>query len=161
MESLKKLMEILVSMVDAHKKLLELAREKRSILIAGDQQKLLQIIHRENSCALEIEKLEEKRKFFTAQYLEMKGYAGTSFTLEEITKLQNDPQIIAALNSIAKQLRSLVQEIAHVNNGNQQLIETTLSYLQYTIGMFVQKDSPSGYGPKSRNNYMSLLDAKV
>lgn len=161
MDSLKKLIEILVSMVNAHKHLLELTQEKRTILIAGDQQNLLKITHRENSSAAEIEKLEEQRKQLVEEYLTTKGYRGTSFTLEEIIKQINDTHVETALTTSATQLRSLVQEISTLNKGNQQLIETTLAYLHYSIGMLVPKEAPVGYGPKAKNNYASLLDAKV
>lgn len=161
MDSLKKLIEIMVSMVDAHKHLLELTQEKRTILVSGDQENLLQITHRENSLASEIEKLEGQRKQLVEEYLTTKGYRGTSFTLDEIIKLLNDARIKATLTTIAKQLRTLVQEISNLNKGNQQLIETTLAYLQYSIGMLVPKDAPVGYGPKAKNKYASFLDARV
>ncbi|WP_318507730.1 flagellar protein FlgN [Bacillus sp. T3] len=161
MDSLKKLIEILVLMVDAHTRLLELTKEKRNVLIAGDHQSLFNITHRENSFAMEIEKLEVQRKQFAKEHLEKNGYAGISFTLEEIVQLQDNTKIKNTLNTIAKKLRSLVQEIANINKGNQQLIETALSYLNYSIGMFVQKEPDVGYGPKSKNGYARLLDAKV
>ncbi|WP_147535362.1 flagellar protein FlgN [Bacillus marasmi] len=159
--TLKNLIEILVSMVDAHKRLLDLTKEKRQVLIEGDHQNLLQMTHRENSIAIEIEKLENQRKQFVEEYLKTNGYRGTSFTLEEIIKLLNDAHIEATMTKIAKQLRTLVQEISTINKGNQQLIETTLAYLQYSMNMFIPKDTPVGYGPKSKNNQASLLDAKV
>ncbi|NMD69080.1 flagellar protein FlgN [Bacillus sp. DNRA2] len=161
MNSLKKLIDILDSMVDAHKHLLELTQEKRAILIGGDLQNLMQITHRENSIASEIEKLEIQRKQFVEEYLTTKGYTGTSFTLEEIIKRLNEASIEATLTTIGKQLRSIVQEISTVNKGNQQLIETSLAFLQYSINLLVPKDAPVGYGPKAKNKYASLLDAKV
>jgi flagellar biosynthesis/type III secretory pathway chaperone len=161
MDSLKKLIEIMDSMVDAHTRLLEFAKEKRLILISGDNQSLLNITHRENSCANEIEKLERERKSFVQEYIESKGQTGTSFTLEEIIGLQADEEIKFTIHSLAQQLRLLVQEISQLNTGNQQMIETSLSYIQYSIGMFVQKETPIGYGPKSKKGYSNLLDAKV
>lgn len=161
MDSFKKLIEILVSMVDAHTRLLDLTKEKRTILIKGDHKSLLQITHRENSCATEIERLEVQRQQYVEDYIAAKGYKSTSFTLEDMIALQTNPEIKTTLTAIAKKLRILVQEVAHLNKGNQQLIETSLSYIQYTIGMFVQNETPIGYGPKSKNGYASLLDAKI
>jgi flagellar biosynthesis/type III secretory pathway chaperone len=161
MESLKEVIHTLETMIDAHTSLLELAGEKRNILVGGNIQLLQSLVYRESSFVVEIEKLELQRSKFVQEYLGKRGLPGHSFTLEELIEIQDNASSKATLKNIAKQLRFLIQEITHLNGSNQQLIHTSLSYLQYSIGMFVRKEPAIGYGPHAKNRYSNLLDAKV
>lgn len=161
MESLNKLIQTLQTMIDAHSRLLDLAKEKRGILVNGNAQELQSLIIRESSIVDEIQKLELIRKQFVQTYMFQIGQTGQSFTIEEVVHLQDDPQTKATLNRIAKQLRILIQEISYLNETNQQLIQTSLSYIQYSFGMYVPKEQSIGYGPNSAKRYSNLLDAKV
>lgn len=161
MDSLNTLIQSLEIMVDAHSRLLDLAKGKRDMLVNGNIQDLQSQIHREALCVDEIQKLEQIRMQKVQEFFEKKGIKGDSFTLEELIKLQYDNQIKVKLTSIAKQLRSLIQEISQINENNQQLIQTSLSFIQYSIGMFAKKEPAIGYGPNAKNRYTSMLDAKI
>lgn len=161
METLKQVVQTLASMVEAHQRVLALANEKKSILISGDINELQTILSRESAAVEEIQQLEQQRIQWVAAYMSEKGVRGESFTLEELLKIEKAPGIRIALQSQAKELRGLVQKISELNQTNQQLIETSLSYVQYSIGMLVPKEPSIGYGPNGRNRYASLLDAKI
>jgi flagellar biosynthesis/type III secretory pathway chaperone len=161
MESLKEVIQTLETMIDAHTRLLGLAGEKRNILVDGNIQLLQSLVYREGLLVDEIQKLELQRSKFVQEYLGKRGLPGHSFTLEELIEIQDNASSKATLKNIAKQLRFLIQEITHLNESNQQLIHTSLSYLQYSIGMFVRKEPAIGYGPHAKNRYSNLLDAKV
>lgn len=155
-------MTTLESMIEAHSRLLEVANEKRTVLVSGDTQGLQTLVHKESLYIDEIQKLEENRKQQVQEYMENQGVTGESFTLDELMQIIKSPNEQVALQTIAKKLRSLVQELTHVNESNQQLIQTSLSFVQYSIGMHVRKEPPVGYGPKAGNNrYSSILDAKI
>jgi flagellar biosynthesis/type III secretory pathway chaperone len=160
MESLKQVIQTLASMVDAHKRVLELANRKKSILISGDVIELQTLLTHESAAVEELQKLEQQRMEWVAAYMSEKGVQGESFTLEDLLTIVTAPAIRIALQSQAKELRNLVQKISELNQTNQQLIETSLSYVQYSIGMLVPKEQSIGYGPNGRNRYASLLDAK-
>jgi flagellar biosynthesis/type III secretory pathway chaperone len=161
MESLKKLIQTLETMTEAHSRLLELAEEKRTNLVDGNILSLQSILNRESSCVDEIQKLEQQRKQLVQEYMVQKGLSVHSFTLEEIINIQNDATTKTTLHFIAKQLRGLVQKITQLNESNQQLINSSLAYLQYSMGMLVRKEPAIGYGPNSKNRYSNMLDAKV
>lgn len=161
MEPLKKLMTTLETMIEAHSRLLEVANEKRNVLVSGKTHGLQALVHKESLYIDEIQKLEEDRKQQVQNYMNIQGVTGQSFTLDELMKMIKAPGEQAVLQSIAKQLRSLIQELSHVNESNQQLIQSSLSYLQYSIGMHVRKEPAIGYGPKTGNRYSNLLDAKI
>lgn len=161
MESLNSLIYTMQSMVNLHSQLLETAKVKRAALVEGTLQELQNVTLRENSLVEEIQNLEQQRKQFVYDYMAKKGFSGQSFTLEELLKFPNDAARKDELKMIAKQLRILIQEITHINDSNQQLLQTSLSYVQFSIGMHVRKEPSIGYGPNSKNRYVNLLDAKI
>jgi uncharacterized membrane protein YgaE (UPF0421/DUF939 family) len=85
----------------------------------------------------------------------------SDFSLEELLQIENDESIKNKLHSLAKQLRQLIKEITFLNESNQELIQTSLSYVQFTISMHLRKEPSIGYGPNNKNRYKSLLDAKI
>ncbi|MGJ7909845.1 flagellar protein FlgN [Neobacillus sp. LXY-1] len=161
MDPIKLIIQTLEAMVGAHSQLLDLAKEKRSVLVEGDINQLQNIIYRESSCTEEIQKLEEQRKALVKVYLEGKGIPEKDSTIEELLKVQENVEHRTVLSGLAKQLRSLIREISQLNESNQQLIQSSLSYTQFMIGMHVRKEPSIGYGPKSKNRYTNLLDAKI
>lgn len=161
MESLNKLIQTLEEMTDAHTRLLNLAEEKRTILVDGKIQELQSLINRESYCVDEIERLEQKRKQLVQIYIAQMGLTSEFFTLEELINIQNDATTKTTLDYITKQLRGLVHKITQLNESNQQLIHTSLSYVQYSIGMLVRKEPAIGYGPYAKNRYSNMLDAKI
>ncbi|MFD0824972.1 flagellar protein FlgN [Neobacillus sp. M.A.Huq-85] len=161
MESHENLIQTLEAMIDAHTRLLDLAKEKRAILVEGNTLRLQELIQRESSCVGEIQKLELERKNFVQNYFNQMGLTNPSPTLEELIKNANNPLAKSTLNKIAQQLRILVKEITNINESNQQLIQTSLSYVEFSLGMLVPKEPNIGYGPKSGRRYANLLDAKV
>jgi flagellar biosynthesis/type III secretory pathway chaperone len=161
MESLKKLIQTMETMVDAHTRLVNLAKEKRNILVDGNIQGLQSLVNRESSCVDEIQKLEQQRMQQVKALLDQRGILGHNFTLEELIKNLDDTTSNASLNNIAKQLRPLIEKITHLNESNQQLLQTSLSYIQYSIGMHARKEPAIGYGPYATNRYSNLLDAKI
>jgi flagellar biosynthesis/type III secretory pathway chaperone len=161
MEDVKNLIENLERMIDAHKHMLDLAKEKRTLLVAGDSDGLKTCVYRESSCVDEIQKLEQHRKQLVQEIMVNKGLSGQSFSLEELSNHQESPFVKTTLQSIAKKLHVLIQEITHLNESNQQLIQASLSYVQYSMGMLVKKEPAIGYGPNAKNRYSSMLDAKI
>jgi hemerythrin-like domain-containing protein len=161
MEFLKKLILALEEMIEAHRRLLKLSNEKRESLINGDIQGLKSLIQQESKCADVIQNLEDQRKQIVNEYMLSKGIISESFTLERLINSETVPQFKDTLQSIACQLRDLVHEIKNINDSNQQLIQSSLSYIEYSIEMHVRKEPALGYGPHTTKRYLSMLDAKA
>ena len=161
MQALNQLIETMEMMIDAHSRLLQIAKEKRATLVEGNIQGLQTLVYRESSCADEIQKLEQKRKDIVQEYIENKGCSSHLYTIEEVLNTVIDQALETKINLIAKQLRDLVYEITHINESNQQLIQTSLSYVQFAMGILIPKEQAIGYGPKAAKRYSSLLDAKI
>ncbi|MFH7818128.1 flagellar protein FlgN [Neobacillus thermocopriae] len=161
MGSVKLIIRVMETLLEAHKKLLDVAKEERLALVNGDMSAIHSILYRVNSCTDEIQQLEEERKRLIAEYLKENGHAGSAITVEEILDFLVDEEAKTNLNLIASQLRDVINEIRVINDNNQQLIQSSISYIQYSIGMFVSKEPSIGYGPMKTNRFTSLLDAKI
>lgn len=161
MNTLNKVIHTLEAMIAAHAQMLDLAKEKRNILVEGNIEGLQSLMLLEKKCADEIGELEQRRKEEVQAWMIQSGHPGHSFTLEELINVQNDAGAKSALHSIANQLRAQIQEIVELNEINQQLIQASISYIQYSIGLFVRNEPAVGYGPNATKRYANLLDAKI
>lgn len=161
MESIYKITETLESMLNAHIRLLDLVKEKRNVLVDGAVSSIQSLTYQESLCADEIQRLEQQRQHHVQAYMAEHSVSTGSYTLEDVLKHETDAGSKTTLTKIAKQLRGLIEEISHLNESNQQLIQTSLTYIQYAMGLHIKKEPSIGYGPKAGNRYSNLLDAKI
>jgi flagellar biosynthesis/type III secretory pathway chaperone len=161
MDSLKMLKQILEKMVKVHQRLLDLAKEKRVILVEGRISHLQNVVNQESLCVEQIQKLEEERRNQTTHYLQSIGVPSGRSTMDMIIESLENQAEKSIFLSIVEQLRGLVKEMSYFNQSNQQLVQMSLSYIQYAIGIHIQKKPSIGYGPASARGYFNLLDAKV
>jgi flagellar biosynthesis/type III secretory pathway chaperone len=161
MDSIMSVLKTLEQLVETHNHLLDIMKEKRTILVDGNIDGLQSILLRESSLVDEIQKLEEQRIQFVQEYFLKRDLVSTNFSLEELLQIEGNESIKNKLHSLAKQLRQIIKEITILNESNQELIQTSLSYVQFTISMHLRKEPSIGYGPNNKNRYMSLLDAKI
>jgi flagellar biosynthesis/type III secretory pathway chaperone len=163
MDLIMSVIKTLEQLVETHKNLLDIMKEKRTILVDGNIDGLQSILLLESSRVDKIQKLEEQRLQFVQDYFSEKGIDSKNFSLEDLLQIENDESIKNKLHSLAKDLRQLIKEITFMNESNQELIQTSLSYVQFTISMHLRKEPSIGYGPNNnnKNRYMSLLDAKI
>jgi flagellar biosynthesis/type III secretory pathway chaperone len=161
MDLIMSVLKTLEQLVETHNHLLDIMKEKRTILVDGNIDGLQSILLQESSLVDEIQKLEEQRIQFVQEYFLKRDLVSTNFSLEELLQIEGNESIKNKLHSLAKQLRQLIKEITILNESNQELIQTSLSYVQFTISMHLRKEPSIGYGPNNKNRYMSLLDAKI
>jgi flagellar biosynthesis/type III secretory pathway chaperone len=161
MDSFNKVIQTLETMNTAHARMLELANEKRDLLVEGNIQGLQHLIQLESKCADEIERLEQQRLREVQAFMMQSGLAGDSYTLEDLIKAVDDADRKSQLQSIAQALRSKIKAIAELNESNQQLIQTSISFIQYSVGLLVKNEPAIGYGPNATKHYANLLDAKI
>ncbi|WP_043930486.1 flagellar protein FlgN [Bacillus sp. EB01] len=161
MAPLTNLIDILEKMHEEHRQLLELAKEKREVLISGDTEMLQSLLSREARFLEAVGVLEREREQFVKDYQTNNGLEGTSYTLDELVGHVHQPFLKNRITAAASKLRNVIQELSQANKDNQQLIQTSLSYLHYSIGLFAGKEQTTGYGPNVKKRYSSLLDAKI
>ena len=118
-----------------------------------------QLLQQESHRSGRIEELEGQRTEYVKQHMSMHGMVLEDTTLDKLAATAT-PSERQLLQSLAKELRALVDDIISLNEKNRQLIEASLSYVHYSIGLLVPKEQPIGYGAGS-GRYASVLDAKI
>jgi flagellar biosynthesis/type III secretory pathway chaperone len=161
MDTLAKIKQTLEKMVDVHQRLIHLAEEKREILVNGTVSSLQNVISQESTCVEKVRNLEEDRKQLVHQYFSERGISSNTFTIHDLVETLEDQVEKSSLSGCARQLIDLIGEISHLNESNQELIKMSLSYIQYSMGMFIQKEPSIGYGPRASKGHLNFLDAKV
>lgn len=156
-ESLK---TILQKMITVYEELLAVGKEKQDAIIKGDQELLLTIFPKESVLLKEISLLEEKRQVETLSY--------QSQTLSQIITSLSSADDKEELLTYQSELKAKLSELKAQHRLNQQLIETSLSYVNNMLALFTQKQEPSitysakQHAPGKENTYSrSFFDAKI
>lgn len=163
MTPLQNLLECLEHTCEAHNEMLKIAENKRKVLIEGDIATLQGLTIPESTLIEKIQSLESQREELVREYLNEKQISGPkpTYTLDDVLVGEDHVFIKKRISQTAKKLRKIIGELSRLNEDNQQLIQASLSYLQYSIGLFARKEQAVGYGPNAVNRYSNLLDAKI
>lgn len=127
--------------LEVYKKLLELGKAKRKVLVEKFSSELQKIVSQEELYVQELFDLEPKRK--DCIYV----IAGNSDAkLEAVTDLIDESDGKSVILNIANELRSVIDEIQNVNEGNQRLVEQALELAQYSVKLITRAPKPVTYG---------------
>ncbi|PZE19363.1 flagellar protein FlgN [Paenibacillus xerothermodurans] len=150
-----------------HDTLLELAEQKKHVLIHNDVEKLTQIVTKENKLLRQVGDLDQQRVEVIGQFLMEKGYKpNPKVTVSDLTKIIFNVQDKRTLLGLQKQLLGTIRKLRELNQINQQLIAHSLAFVDYSLDLIVgppedevvyQHPQMSTYGSK-RN---SLFDGRV
>jgi flagellar biosynthesis/type III secretory pathway chaperone len=160
----KVLQEILATNLEVH----NLENRKKETLIKGDMEELSSIVNEETRLIRLLGKLEEDRSLVVKQLAKEANLPSSDPTLRELLSHVKDPVDRNRLEELQLQLVSLMKEIQQVNELNQQLIQQSLDYINYTIDLItdapdeqvyqkpLQRESVTYHQPKR-----SLFDTKA
>jgi flagellar biosynthesis/type III secretory pathway chaperone len=161
MESLLELKQTMTYLIETHQQLLDLARQKEAILVEGKVSNLQNIVGKESKLLDHVLKLEEKREQLMKQFLVEEGRTDHSLMMNQFVDLLGESEVKQSFTEKASQLREIIQELSRLNQNNQELIQMSLSYIQYSINILMPKEQSIGYGKKSTVRSAKLLDAKI
>jgi flagellar biosynthesis/type III secretory pathway chaperone len=161
MESLLELKQTMTYMIETHHQLLDLARQKETILVDGKVSELQSLVSKESKFLDQILKLEDKREQVLKQFLVENRYKQHSLTMEQFVDILVDPADKQLFTKQVSQLRDVIHELSQLNQNNQELIQMSLSYIQYSMNILMPKEPTIGYGKESSTGPARLLDAKI
>lgn len=158
--SLEKLNEI-------HEELLTLGEQKKHVLIANQVSELTKITNKESKLMKQVIEYEQHWLTSTSKFLEVKGLKpNPGMTMSELVKLVFNAEEKQALIDAQHQLLGTIQKLQELNALNQQMIEQSLSFIDYTLDlmtgdpgqdMVYQKPSQQMKSSKSKG----LFDTKA
>lgn len=132
----QELMNVLTALNESHTSLLKLAEAKKQVLIDNEVDKLMQIVSAENRLLKQIGELDQKRMDSTGKYMIEKGYKpNPKVTVSDLTKIVFNTEDKRALIEAQKQLLGTIRQLREKNKLNQQLIEHSLSFIDYSIDL--------------------------
>jgi flagellar biosynthesis/type III secretory pathway chaperone len=152
---------------DIHDTLLELAEQKKQVLIRNNVEQLTQIVTKENKLIKQIGELDRQRVEAIGQFLIEKGYKpNPKVTVSDLTKIIFNIDDKKELLGLQKQLLGTIRKLRELNQLNQQLIEHSLAFIDYSLDLYVgppeddviyHKPQQNGYG----NKRLGLFDTRA
>lgn len=122
---------------ELHLEMIEVAVQKKQAIIEGNVEQLVQIMNQESRMLKRIELAEGKRIELCNEFLKSKGIkTALNLTITELIRLVFDPEEKSKLQQAQQQLSSSLTEIKELNHLNQQLIQQSLSFLEFSMELY-------------------------
>ncbi len=153
MASLDSLLGILNEIYHLYMEMIDLAKQKKQILINGKIDELSKLINLESNWVKKIGKLEEKRVHSIQAYLEESQYQTNEITMTELIDSIKSSAEKEQLIEVNKKLQASIEEIKQLNDLNTQLIEHSLDYISTSLEHIT--------GPKTQSYTYSKPEAKT
>lgn len=130
------LIQTMTTLNDIHESLLELGERKKQVLIRNDVEQLMQIVAKENKLIKQINELDGQRVEAIGQYMIEKGYKpNPKVTVSDLTKIVFNVDDKKLLLGKQKQLMGTIHKLKEVNYLNQQLIQHSLTFIDYSLDL--------------------------
>ncbi len=157
----RKLQEILDEELVIYRRLLELSKGKRKLLLEKFSTDLTKIVGDEEKLVQRLVELEENR---LGVLFEITGK--TDGTLDQAIEKVADPNEKSDFWMLGTTLKDVLAEIKTINEGNQKLLEQALELTQYSIKLITTAPrevtyKPPGAASKARPPGPSLIDRKA
>lgn len=128
---------------DVYEQLLALAKEKTPYLVHNKVDALNEVIQKERKLLKTAEELEQQRMRLSGQYFTSLGilrYKGGK--ISEMIRTVTSPQDKKRLTELHASLSISLDQLQKVNQLNQQLVEQSLKFINYSVDLLVE--DPNG-----------------
>jgi flagellar biosynthesis/type III secretory pathway chaperone len=133
MSDLYTVIEILEQLIAEHERMLDLAKHKKDVLIKGAINDLARILQFESRCINTIQSLELEREKHVSLYLMRRGVRKETCYLSDLIEMAGDGEVKNVLSGCQKRLGEIIKELQNMNELNQQLIEQSLAFVNFTL----------------------------
>lgn len=132
------ILDVMSQLIVAHEQLLALGEQKTDIIVRNNVEELNKIVGKESRLAAHIAELDQMRITVVGQYLTAKGYRPHPYiTVSDIVKLIVKVEEKQKIQETQRKLFDIIKRLKAVNKQNQQLIEQSLAYIDYSIDLIV------------------------
>lgn len=167
--SLQALIEKMRELTDVHEQAYQLANAKKDVLIKGDIDSLAKIVQQENGIIRKMSMLEAERQQIVIDLVQQLGIASHEpMRLSDLlASLPNSP-LKEELQDLFRRLSKLLLDLQQLNELNQQLIENSLAFVNYSLELFTDTEvdqvyqKPDAAGQEFPYQYRrSIFDTKA
>jgi len=159
--SVQSIIEVLQQQEDIYRELIATAEAKTPVLVNNDLQQLNLIIMQERKLVKKAEELEKQRYQMTYNHFATLGtrYRYKLVDLIQVVHIAEEKQTLMKFH---KELNALLADLQEKNELNQQLIQQSLSFLDYSLELLVdypeeeytyQHPQQSGYGKQGKGRF--------
>ena len=131
------LKQCLESLLMEHEALLDLAEQKKQVLVRGPMDTLSSIVTKEMQRFNRVKNLENVRQQLLDESLKRMGIQDSDGSMKEWIGLLNDETERQSFSQLRGQLRKVLVTLKQVNELNQQLIKQSLEYVNYSMDMYL------------------------
>ncbi|CAH2211878.1 flagellar export chaperone FlgN [Tepidibacter aestuarii] len=161
MKSIDSFIQVLNEELIINKILLEISIQKKDLIINNKSKELSSFMIKEQNYVKRIIELEKLRAGLTLNIQKELG-------IQKITNIKEviegvDKEKSREVDSIAKELRTVLKDLQHNNNLNNKLLGITLEYLDLNINLLTSRAQPKTYGKSAneqKNKDNTFFDAK-
>ncbi len=119
---------------EAHRRLLELAREEQRALVRGDVEALQRLVAEQEQLVGAVRGLERARMQLLELVAERAGRPVEGLSLRELVS-SCPPDVGRRLEDQRQQLSEVLRELADVNKANALLVRAHLDYTRHLVGL--------------------------
>lgn len=149
MSDLAVIFTCLQDMIIAHQNLLNLAEEKKNLLIKGQMDQMVGLLSREAPWINRIQSLEESRQQLMIKLQQQQGINSPSISMEEwINGLPSDVER-KKFSQIRIQLKDVVWKLKEANELNQKLTQQSIAYVRFMLDSLVEEEEEMVYSKPS------------
>lgn len=136
--SIHSLIDTLQRLNELHVELLQVAESKKQAVIHNRFEEITIALTRESKLLKSVKEQEEKCYLDGQAYIAEKGIKSKlQLTVSEISRLVFDPQEKAELLKVQQELTSNLMELKRVNEHIQDLIQQSLTYIDFSLNLMV------------------------
>ncbi|MGG1518944.1 flagellar protein FlgN [Paenibacillus oryzisoli] len=136
--SIQPLLDTMEKLQEAHEALLELTVLKTPVLVSNDIDQLNAIVNRENKWIRAIAEANQERIQVIGSYLISRGYnPNPKITVGDLIKVIFKAEEKQALMQAQQKLLATIEQLKEKNAINQQLIEQSLSFIDYSLDLII------------------------
>lgn len=138
---LQALIQILQEQKNLHDQLLVIAGEKKDAIVRNNVEMLSQLVHKESKLVKQVSELEDKRFLEMNRYIVGKGYRiSPNLTMSDMLKLVFKAEDKLAQQNLQSELLNTISKLKEANALNQQLIEQSLQFIDYSLDLLAGSD---------------------
>ena len=136
--SISAIVETIEELIALHDALLVTSKEKTPVLVDNRIDRLNQIVLKESKLIKQIEEINQRRVQLIGEYLLSRGYRpDPRVKVSDLIKVIFKAEEKKNLTDIHERLSNRIKELQEVNELNQNLIENSLSFVDYSINLLM------------------------
>lgn len=161
--SVQQIMELMEQLVDVHKQLLSISKEKTERFKEGAIEPLQQLLVKERKQIRLLEQTESKRQQAVEKWFQTNGMDTEQYTVSHMLEKLEDEKERETLANITTTLTETIVELKQQEQLNEALIRQSMEFVQMSLDLMNPNISSMNYGKEMKENTAkrSLFDSQA